>query len=185
MRKATIAVLAAALVLTVAAAPAFATNGCFSHGYGTPYKGMAGAGVALPLSSLASATNPAALAFLGPRFDASLGLFNPNRSYTVTGNPSGYPGTFGLTPGEVESDSRYFPLPAFGANWKVGENGAFGVALYGNGGMNTDWPTATFYAGTPTGTATPTPTAAACASATSASGRSTSRSGRPTRRRSG
>ena len=129
----------------------FATNGYFSHGYGTHYKAMAGAGAALHLDSLAPATNPAAMAFLDPRFDASLALFNPNRSYTVTGNPSGYPGTFGLTPGGVESDSRYFPLPALGASWRAGENGAFGLALYGNGGMNTNWPTGTFYAGTPTG----------------------------------
>ncbi len=151
MRKATIAVLAAALVPAFAAAPVFATNGYFSHGYGTHYKAMAGAGAALHLDSLAPATNPAAMAFLDPRFDASLALFNPNRSYTVTGNPSGYPGTFGLTPGGVESDSRYFPLPALGASWRAGENGAFGLALYGNGGMNTNWPTGTFYAGTPTG----------------------------------
>ena len=151
MRKATTAALAAALVLAFAATPAFATNGYFAHGYGTHYKGMAGAGAALHLNSLAPATNPAAMAFLGPRWDASLSLFNPNRSYTVTGNPSGFPGTFGLTPGTVESDSRYFPVPAFGGNWNAGENGAFGLALYGNGGMNTDWPTNTFYAGTPTG----------------------------------
>lgn len=151
IRKVTIAVPATALVLAVAAAPAFATNGYFAHGYGTHYKAMAGAGAALHLSSLAPATNPAAMAFLGPRWDASLSVFNPNRSYTVNGNPSGFPGTFGLTPGEVDSDSRYFPVPALGANWSVGDTGAFGVALYGNGGMNTDWPTATFYAGAPTG----------------------------------
>ena len=151
MRKATIAALAAALVLGFATAPAFATNGYFAHGYGTHYSGMAGAGAALHLDSLAPATNPAAMAFLGPRWDASLALFNPNRSYSVTGNPSGYPGTFGLTPGTVESDSKYFPMPALGANWTAGENGAIGLTLYGNGGMNTDWPTNTFYAGTPTG----------------------------------
>jgi long-chain fatty acid transport protein len=91
------------------------------------------------------------MAFVGPRWDASLSLFSPDRYYTVTGNPSGYPGTFGLTPGEVRSDSRYFPVPALGANWKAGEKGTFGLSLYGNGGMNTDWPTGTFYAGTPTG----------------------------------
>ena len=39
MRKATIAALAAALVLAFAATPAFATNGYFAHGYGTHYKG--------------------------------------------------------------------------------------------------------------------------------------------------
>ena len=151
MRNVTIAAPAAALVLAFAAAPAFASNGYFAHGYGTHYKGMAGAGAALHLDSLAPATNPAAAAFLGPRIDASIALFNPNRFYTVTGSPSGFPGTFGLTPGEVESDSRYFPVPAFGGNWDAGEKGALGLALYGNGGMNTDWPTATFYAKSPTG----------------------------------
>jgi long-chain fatty acid transport protein len=151
MRKATIVAVAAALVLAAFAAPAFATNGYFSAGYGTHYKGMAGAGAALHLNSLAPATNPAAMAFLGPRWDASLSLFNPNRSYTVTGNPSGFPGTFGLTPGEVESESSYFPVPGLGANWSVGDNAAVGLTLYGNGGMNTDWPTSTFYGGTPTG----------------------------------
>ena len=99
MRKATIAVLAAALVLAVAARPAFATNGYFSHGYGTHYKGMAGAGAALHLNSLAPATNPAAMAFLGPRFDISIALFNPNRFYNVTGNPSGLPGHLRPDPG--------------------------------------------------------------------------------------
>ncbi len=77
-------------------------------------------------------------------------MFNPNRSYAVTGNPSGFPGTFGLMPGTVESDSTIFYIPSLGANFEVGESGAFGIALYGNGGMNTDWPTDTFYAG-PTG----------------------------------
>ena len=72
MRKATTAALAAALVLAFAATPAFATNGYFAHGYGTHYKAMAGAGAALHLDSLAPATNPAAMAFLGPRWDASL-----------------------------------------------------------------------------------------------------------------
>ncbi len=147
MRKAMLSAFAAAAVLAIAASPASATNGYFSHGYGTPYKAMAGAGVALPLNSLGPASNPAAIAFLDNRWDASLSIFNPNRTYTVTGTPSGYPGTFGLVPGEVESDSRYFPMPALGATWAVGQSGAFGLALFGNGGMNTDWPAETFYAG--------------------------------------
>jgi long-chain fatty acid transport protein len=151
MRRYPSVLFAATALLAGFAAPALATNGYFAHGYGTHYKGIAGAGVALHLDSLAAATNPAAMAFVGDRFDLSLSAFSPDRYYTVTGNPSGYPGTFGLTPGEVRSDSRLFPVPALGANWRVGENGSFGVSVYGNGGMNTDWPTATFYASTPTG----------------------------------
>lgn len=136
--------LAVTVLLTGLAGSAFATDGYFSHGYGTAYKAMAGAGVALHLDTLAPATNPAALAFLGQRYDVGVALFNPNREYSVSGSPSGFPGTFGLAPGTVESGSRYFPIPSLGANWKVGDNGAFGVSAYGNGGMNTDYSAPTF-----------------------------------------
>ena len=45
MRKSILATVA--LALLALAAPALATDGYFSLGYGTPYKGMAGAGQAL------------------------------------------------------------------------------------------------------------------------------------------
>lgn len=117
----------------------FATNGYFAHGYGIKYKALAGAGVALPLGTIGAATNPAHLVFVGTRFDVSLALFNPNRQYTITGNPSGYPGTFGLMPGTFESDSKWFVIPALGASWSLSDNSAFGLAAYGNGGMNTNY----------------------------------------------
>jgi long-chain fatty acid transport protein len=135
------AALAAVVLLPAAAG---ATDGYFADGYGIPYKGMAGAGVALRLNALAPATNPAALAGLGDRCDLELALFNPNRDYTVLGVPSGFPGTFGLAPGTVKSDSRYFPVPSLGANWTFGEANALGLAVYGNGGMNTDYRAPTF-----------------------------------------
>lgn len=127
------------LLGALAAAPAGATDGYFANGYGTNYRAMAGAGVALSLGTQAPATNPASMFFLGPRYDVGVELFNPNRQFSVTGAPSGFPGTFGLAPGTVESGSRYFPIPALGANWKLGEHGAFGITAYGNGGMNTDY----------------------------------------------
>jgi long-chain fatty acid transport protein len=74
-----------------------------------------------------------------------LAIFNPNREYTVSGAPSGFPGTFGLIPGEVESDSNYFPVPNFGGNWELANDSVFGLSVYGQGGMNTDWPTMTFH----------------------------------------
>ncbi|MCC6131562.1 MAG: outer membrane protein transport protein [Acidobacteria bacterium] len=129
------------LLLTVAVS-AFsleATNGYFSAGYGTPYKSMAGAGTALGLSTLAPATNPAANAFVGKGYDIGIAYFNPNREFTVTGNPSGYPGTFGLAPGTVESHSTGFVLPSLGANWQLNDKMTLGVMFYGNGGMNTDY----------------------------------------------
>jgi long-chain fatty acid transport protein len=128
-----------------------ATNGYFSHGYGIKYMALAGAGVALSLESLGAANNPASMVFLGNRYDISVGFFNPNREYTVTGGPSGFPGTFGLMPGTVESDSRVFIMPSFGANWMITDNISLGLTIYGNGGMNTNYPASTFYGSSPTG----------------------------------
>ncbi len=139
------------LLLSGSTVSVYATNGYFSHGYGIKYKGLAGAGVAMYLSPMAAATNPATLVFGGKAFDVTLSFFNPNRQYTVSGAPSGVQGTFGLTPGTVESDSRLFLVPSLAANWMLSERVSFGLALYGNGGMNTNYPTNTFYASSPTG----------------------------------
>ncbi len=140
---------ALAIVFTIAigaATSALATDGYFQLGYGTPYVGMGGAGVALSLNTMAPATNPAADAFvLG--YDVNFGFFNPNRQFTVTGNPSGYPGTFGLQPGTVKSGDSLFLVPGLGANWKLNDAMTLGVALYGNGGMNTSYAESVFYAG--------------------------------------
>ena len=129
--------LAAALALPLTAS---ATNGYFAHGYGTASKGLAGAGVALPQDAMAPATNPAGITRVGHRIDAGAALFMPWRDYSVAGFPSGAAGTFPLEPGSYESDSEYFLIPHFGYNRPLDEKSAFGIAVYGNGGMNTDWP---------------------------------------------
>ncbi|MBU1099540.1 MAG: outer membrane protein transport protein [Bacteroidetes bacterium] len=123
-----------------------ATNGYFRHGYGVKYSAMAGAGVALSLSSIGAATNPAGIVFIdGTRFDINVALFSPSRSYTIDGNPSMYPGTFPLTPGKVESESNYFPMPTMGASFKIQDNMSLGLIFYANGGMNSDYPAVTYY----------------------------------------
>lgn len=131
-------------VLILATIPGQATNGYFSTGYGTESKGVAGAGVAIATDTIAPALNPAALVFVPDQFDLGASLFNPNRSYSVTGQPSGFPGTFGLAPGTVDSGSRLFAIPSFGLSRKAGADGVVGIALYGNGGMNTAYPARTF-----------------------------------------
>ena len=123
---------------------AFATNGYFAHGFGTNDQGLAGAGVALPQDTLDAAVNPANMVFVGERYDFGLAFFNPNREYTVTGNPSGFPGTFGLAPGTVKSDAKWFMLPSLGANWMLDKDSSIGLSIFGNGGMNSDYPTNTF-----------------------------------------
>lgn len=121
-----------------------ATDGYFGVGYGAMNKGLAGAGTAWYKNSLING-NPAGYVFLGKQYNIGVGLFNPNREYTVTGNPSGMDGTFGLTPGNVESDSKVFFSPNLGANWMLNERSSFSATFFGNGGMNTDYPTQTFY----------------------------------------
>jgi long-chain fatty acid transport protein len=140
-----------ALLLVVIALPLSATNGYFTHGQGTTTKAMAGAGSALPQDGLAGVTNPAAIVYVEPQLFASLAFFNPNRSYTISGAPSGYAQTFGLTPGKVESESEIFFMPSLAANWKIGQNGAFSTSFVSHGGMNTDYRTGTFYGGSHTG----------------------------------
>jgi len=139
--KKTIVFMMASLLISI---QSMATDGYFSTGYGTINKGLAGAGIAFYQGSLING-NPAGAAFLGNKYQLGVGLFNPNRQYTVAGDPSGVEGTFGLQAGTVKSDSKYFVIPSVGANWMLSEKSAISAALFGNGGMNTDYQTATFY----------------------------------------
>mgnify|MGYP000414978118 CR=1 FL=1 len=125
-------------LLATLISPAFATNGYLAHGYGTKSRGMAGAGVALPQETLSAAINPASLAFIGNRVDINAAVFSPRRSYDVSG-PQVMPPTPSLTPGKVDSGREYFLLPEMGVSWQLNDHSAFGVILYGNGGMNTNY----------------------------------------------
>jgi long-chain fatty acid transport protein len=129
-----------------------ATNGYFANGFGVNDQALGGAGVALPQDALDAAVNPANMVFLGKRYDLGIAFFNPNRQYTVSGTPTGAPpAAFPLAPGTVKSDSKWFVLPSFGANWMLDANSSVGLSIFGNGGMNTDYPTNTFGGSSPTG----------------------------------
>ena len=149
MKKNYISMIAACLsIMLLVPEQAIATDGYFSLAYGTRSKGMGGAGIALYETSLFGANNPAGLVRYGKGYGIAAGLFNPNRSYTITGEPSipnSFPPAFGLAPGKVTSESKLFVMPSIAANFMVGSKNALGVALYGNGGMNTNYPERTFY----------------------------------------
>ncbi len=160
--------LLAIAVSGIIASPAVnATNGYFSHGYSTKEKGLAGAGTALSQDAMAAATNPAGMAFIGERMDLGLQLFSPSpRGYTVTGTPP-VPGDgsftvfapaapptcnfpdpggsgacappFSVNTGSVESENDFFLIPHFAYNWQLADDTTAGVAIYGNGGMNTEY----------------------------------------------
>lgn len=126
--------LQAGIVIALgSSATAHATNGYFSNGYGIQSKGIAGTGAALPQDALAAATNPAGLVDLGSRLDAGVDVFVPKREASIHGN------AFGADARYDGNDTRTFFIPEFGYNHQVNPDFAFGVAVYGNVGMNTDY----------------------------------------------
>jgi long-chain fatty acid transport protein len=68
------------LLILILAAPAFATDGCLSTGYGIKRLGQGGTGVAFPQDSLAAATNPAGMVFAGDRLNLGMTFFRPLRA---------------------------------------------------------------------------------------------------------
>lgn len=128
--------IAALLFAVGVSAPAFATNGYFSHGYGIKAKSMGGVGIAMPQDSLAAASNPAGMAMVGDRMDLGVDLFSPIRTATWTGTGGG---VYSRPLGDYKSGKNLFAIPEFGYNKMLGWDMAVGVAVYGNGGMNTDY----------------------------------------------
>ena len=47
---------------------------------------------------------------------------------------------FELQPGSYESDNDFFLIPHLGRNWMIDSESSIGVSVYGNGGMNTEYP---------------------------------------------
>lgn len=133
--------LAAAVAATVMAPSAFATYGYFSHGYGMKAKGMAGAVTAVAQDSFGGANNPATMVWVGERIDVGIDWFSPIRSAERTGSAAGLNA-------KSDSDSEQFYVPEFGYNTMLNPNLSFGVTLYGNGGMNTDYPSGAMSSGT-------------------------------------
>ncbi|MDH3648612.1 MAG: outer membrane protein transport protein [Saprospiraceae bacterium] len=121
-----------------------ATDGYFALGYGAMHKGVAGAGVSMYHVSMI-AGNPAGNAFLGKGYMLDIGVFHPTRSFSVIGSPSQQPNSLGLSLESWESETEIFFIPALGANWKLTESQSIGLAIYGNGGMNTDYKTKIFF----------------------------------------
>jgi long-chain fatty acid transport protein len=157
--------LIACAVAAGLAAPmsAFATNGYFAHGYSAKSKALGGGGSAMPQDAMAAADNPAGMVRVGERMDLGLSVFSPSsRGYTAE-NPV-VTGALDLTnfilePGSFDSDNDFFLIPHFAYNWMLNEQSSIGLTVYGNGGMNTEYPVSayvgnppfppgTYYAGT-------------------------------------
>lgn len=156
MNTTTITTVRHSLVVALIATGAFpisasATNGFFSHGWGTNSKAMAGVATALPQDTLVSATNPAGMAFIGNRFDVGVSFFSPSprgyeanndfatQSVQTPGGSVNMPAGAFVTPGDYESRLDWFLIPSFGYNYVLDDRSTIGFSLFANGGMNTKY----------------------------------------------
>lgn len=155
----TLLLLTSVVGIVSLATPSEATNGYWSHGYGSKSKAMAGAGTALPLDGLDASSNPAKITFLDDRIDLGLAILSPERGYSIN-ESSSYPS---LAPGAGESDNDYFFIPHFAITKKIDADTSLAFSMGGNCGMNTDYSSAIFTFNTPT----PPPAAYAATSPTS------------------
>ena len=136
MKRFTTALKATTLALaagSMIATSAIATEGMFGNGTGARNKALAGAGVADQNDATAMSINPAGMIHSDTQFTGSVSLFSPIRSYTTDANP-GF-----VAPGKNESDTEYFLIPNLAYVYRMDANSAFGLSMYGNGGMNTDY----------------------------------------------
>ncbi len=124
----------AAAIATPAAV--HATDGYFSHGYGMKAKGRGGASTAVTGDAFGGAVNPAGMVWAGNRLDAGLDWFRPKRDVSRSGSTGGMVGL----DGSANSGSNNFLVPEFAYNRMLNPNLALGVTVYGNGGMNTNYP---------------------------------------------
>ena len=124
------------MVALVAAVPfaAHATDGYFAHGYGMKAIGMGGASIAVAQDAFGGANNPGTMAFAGDQFAVGINLFSPWRKSERTGGAA-----FGLD-GSADSGSNYFGIPEVAYNRMIRPDLSLGITVYGNGGMNTDYP---------------------------------------------
>jgi long-chain fatty acid transport protein len=131
--RAALGALAGIVGTLAAGGAAWATDGYFSEGYGTQSKGVAGAGLAYPKDALAIATNPAAAFALGERTDVDIDYFQSGRTASLIGNGAGADRSYSGNGGGPS------PIPEFGLTRRVSDHLALGLAVYGNGGMLTDY----------------------------------------------
>ncbi|UCH52345.1 MAG: outer membrane protein transport protein, partial [Pseudomonadota bacterium] len=131
--------LAAAMAMAglLAAPGAFATNGMNMQGYGPIAYGMGGASMAYDNGAAAVMNNPATIAMMASgasRLDFAFGVLAPDVDASAGG-------------GAVEAHSYGGPylMPAFGYIRKDG-NFAYGIGMFAQGGMGTDYSAESFLA---------------------------------------
>lgn len=123
------------LTLCVAAlsCPAQAGGGYFILGYGPMAGQSAGTSAAIGFDGFAGSSNPAKLSMTDDRLDLDVILFNPYRRISRSGatDPD-----YNFT---TTSKNSLFVLPEVGYSHRLDDRFSWGVSLYGNGGLNTEY----------------------------------------------
>lgn len=125
-----------------------ATDGYFLNGVGAKAKGAGGVAIAMPQDAFGIATNPASATAIGHRMDVGFEIFIPDRGAEIIGNQAGLDGIYS------GNDANPFILPEFAYVRPLSDTVSIGIAVNGNGGMNTDYksnPFASFGATGPAG----------------------------------
>ena len=124
----------AAIIMLPAAA--WATEGYFQLGYSPVQNGVGGAGVANSEDAMSMALNPAGIVGIGRAVPDGCRPVHALSRLFVDGygfRRAGHRHRFG------ESSNNLFLMPNMAYSQPLDANSAVGVALYGNGGMNTSY----------------------------------------------
>ncbi|MDD2877019.1 MAG: outer membrane protein transport protein [Acidiphilium sp.] len=122
------------IALMASSGVAYATDGYFQTGYGEKVVAMGGASDGVVTGSMGGADNPASISFAGYSFSIGSTYFVPSRNASRTGN------AYGLNGSSISKDDNFL-IPEIGFNAPLNRQWAFGITVYGNGGLNTDYPT--------------------------------------------
>ena len=127
-------VSATVIPLVVISSASHATNGMEPTGIGQIHKAMGGAAVGNPQNTTTMMSNPAAASFVADGYDAGAEIFQPKRTTT-----SSLPEGFGPGGTEYNGDkSNAYLIPEAAYKRDKGRY-SLGLAMWGNGGMNTSY----------------------------------------------
>ena len=135
MRNTTVRAALGLFTLT-ASAGAWATNGMALEGYGPEAAAMGGASMAYDNGVAAVANNPATLGLMTgeSRLDIALGTLGPRINASAGGGAM-----------SADSSAKLFLMPAIGYARRSGPF-TYGVGLFGQGGMGTEYAADSFMA---------------------------------------
>jgi len=121
------------LMALLAPSKSFAAEGIELVGYGARQKALSGADIADSRDALAMSINPAGIVGLDPQFQFDFAGIFADRGYEATGP------LVLVAPGWVQSGEPAFPVPNGGFIKRIDAESAWGVVVFGNGGINTTY----------------------------------------------